>query len=136
MSTPFIALDWDGVLHRCRSYHPSPFTEVDLAPVHGALKRGWRVQIFTANDDLYGIAHALNREGILAYVDAGMRLRDWPQSRQGTVVISQRKMFTDFLVDDRAIQYHYGTGSDRLMRVLEGTIEAKRQEQELRKAGV
>jgi len=52
------------------------------------------------------------------------------------VVISQRKMFTDFLVDDRAIQYHYGTGSDRLMRVLEGTIEAKRQEQELRKAGV
>lgn len=136
MSTPFVAFDWDGVLHKCRSYHPSPFTEVDLAPVHAALRLGWRVQIMTANDDLRGIARALNRETISAYVDAGMRFRDWPESRQGIVVISQRKMWTDFLVDDRAIQYHYGTGTDHLTRVLEGTIEAERQERELRKAGV
>ncbi len=134
--SPFVAFDWDGVLHRCRSYHPGPFRDVDLAPVHMALARAWRVQIFTANDDMPGIADALRAAGIKVFADFGMRYRDWDGGRDGlTVIVSQRKMWTDFIVDDRAIQYFYGTGSARLIAVLEESIKTKRQERELRKAG-
>jgi hypothetical protein len=136
MNTPFVAFDWDGVLHRCRSYHPGPFVDVELAPVKTALANGWRVQIMTANDDMPGIADALRKAGIKAFVDHGMRYRDWDGGRDGQVVIvSQRKMWVDFIVDDRAIQFHYGTGWEGLMAVLESTIEARRQERQLRAAG-
>lgn len=128
---PFVALDWDGVLHRCRSYHPGPFLDLDLAPLRMALQRGWRVQIMTANDDMPGIATALRNAGIKAFVDHGCRYRDWPESRQQEVIISQRKMWVDFIVDDRAIQYHFGTGSARLIATLEESIKTRRQEKEL-----
>jgi hypothetical protein len=136
MGSPFVAFDWDGVLHKCRSYHPGPFADIDLSPVRMALANGWRVQIMTANDDMPGIATALRAAGIKAFVDHGLRYRDWDGGRDGQVVIiSQRKMWTDFLVDDRAICYFYGTGTERLMAVLEESIKAKQQERELRKAG-
>ncbi len=135
--TPFVAFDWDGVLHRCRSYHPGPFVDVELAPLKAALARGWRVQIMTANDDLAGISDALRAAGVKSFVDYSLRYRDWDGGRDGQVVIiSQRKMWVDFIVDDRAIQWHYGTGWQHLVTVLEETIKTRQQERALRKAGV
>lgn len=137
MNTPFVAFDFDGVLHRCRSYHPGPFLAVELAPLKAALARGWRVQIMTANDDLAGISDALRAAGIKSFVDYNLRYRDWDGGRDGQVVIiSQRKMWVDYIVDDRAIQWHYGTGWERLITVLEETIKTRQQERAARKAGV
>ena len=132
MSTgsPFVAFDWDGVLHKCRSYHPGPFTDVDLSPVKEALARGWRVQIMTANDDLYGISRTLTKAGISPYVDYQMKWRDWPKERQSIVIVSHRKMWTDFLVDDRALQYHYGTGPEHLIAVMGALLDTLRVIQE------
>ena len=130
--SPFVAFDWDGVLHRCRSYHPGPFVDIDLTPLKAALARGWRVQIMTANDDLAAIRHALALEGVKSVVDYKLEHRDWDGGRDGqTVIISQRKMWVDFIVDDRAITYNYGESSPRLTATLEELIKARRQEREL-----
>ena len=46
------------------------------------------------------------------------------------VIVSHRKMWTDFLVDDRALQYHYGTGPEHLIAVMGALLDTLRVIQE------
>jgi hypothetical protein len=121
----FIAIDFDGVLHAQRRYS-WPIKGFDATLVKLALERGFAVQIMTANDNLAGIAKALNSQGIKTYIDYEMDYRDWDGGKDGkTVIISQRKMWVSAIIDDRAFTFRYGNDPATVLDMVEASALGK-----------
>jgi hypothetical protein len=121
---PFVAFDWDGVLHSATEFQLT-FDQIDLAPVREALARGWTVGVMTANDLIEDIALALMRQGIRAFADHFGRCREgFPGSN--LVVVSNYKLWADVFVDDRAVRYQFGESVPLLMGEVEVLLESQR----------
>ena len=119
MSKPLLAIDFDGVLTGDRA-STWPLRGLDLTLVREAIRRGWAVQIFTANDQLDRIAQELRKRGIHAYVDHRMTHVDWNGGKDGrTVIISQRKMWVRAILDDRAYNFRFGDNARDMLDGLE-----------------
>lgn len=105
-----IAFDWDGVITRSPSWTPV-YADVELAPIREAIRRGHPVAIMTCSP-LDQVAAELERHGLRAFADHKLQHCQWQVC--DLILITHRKIWDAFYVDDRAVNYQHGDPVQRL----------------------
>ena len=142
LSMPSIAFDCDGVLtdQGTTTIGTDTDRKWDVTPIRMALTRGFSVGVMTCNVVTY-VARKLEEQGLTALPDVDMFYKAWDGGPDGcTVLVTNRKLLADMIVDDHAMGWSYGQDPELIFAGLpEGydyrTIEYRRYTAAVRTGG-
>jgi hypothetical protein len=106
-----IAIDYDGVIHRCPHWHPGTCDEIDTTGIDLAHHLGFTVAVMTCGE-LPQIAQALRAHGhavVFAPAREPWNYQHWQGGRSGrTVLVTGWKVHALAYIDDKAVRFRYG----------------------------
>jgi hypothetical protein len=122
-----MVFDFDGVLHEHAAY-ANPFGALNFEPIREAHDRGYPVAVSTCNDT-WRVAEALQDAGFYVLDDQDHRYGQlgWDGGRTtGRVVLVTNMKVSGWLVDDRAMNWHYGDSTNKIWSAVRGAELARK----------